>query len=398
MSSDRQVLLIGLPGAGKTSFLAALWYMVNQTTEDCALTLDRLDGDSTHLDRIRHSWLEYQPVARTFLDSEKVVSMRLKNRVSGDGVRLTFPDLSGESFRLQWTERQFTKSYDKLLRQADGAILFVHPRVVKPNRIDMADVLVAAQQGEDKNDGVSGEAFGSPWEIEKAATQVQLIELLQFISSRDYFRPPFKVSMVVSAWDLLLALGINPVGWISQELPMLWQFLASNGQLFHPSFYGLSAQGAQYPSWRFAVGDIKDEKAFAKRLLENPDSLSSWIWEQLDEPIQLALQARLNETTDSAELQRALVDRINIIISNAVIYETDRFKDVQLRRETADLIAASDVQKGGGNDSTEPPLDGGWVSGRAFQRAPVEHSDGGTPEPATGPADCARGCGTRRFA
>jgi hypothetical protein len=349
MSTDRQILLIGLPGTGKTSFLAALWYMVNQTTEDCALTLDRLDGDSAHLDRIRHSWLEYEPVSRTLLDSEKMVSMRLKNRETGDGVRLTFPDLSGESFRLQWTARQFTKGYDKLLRQADGAMLFVHPSsIVKPNRIDMADVLVAAQQGSEKTDGAAaaGEGFGSPWEIEKAATQVQLIDLLQFIAARDYFRPPLKVSIVVSAWDLLLPLDTTPVDWISGQLPMLFQFLESNRRLFEPSFYGLSAQGIQYPSWRFAVGDIKDEKAFAKRLSDKVDPVSAWLWGQFEEPIQTALQSRLTEATDSADLQRNLVDKINRVISSSVIFEPDRFKEVRLRRETEELTSAKDVKKG----------------------------------------------------
>jgi hypothetical protein len=45
-------------------------------------------------------------------------------------------------------------------------------------------------------------------------------------------------------------------------------------------------------------------------------------------------------------LQRTLVDQVNRVISTAVIYEPDRFKDVQLRRETEELRAASDVQKG----------------------------------------------------
>jgi len=352
MSTDRQILLIGLPSTGKTSFLAALWYMVDQTTVDSSLVLDRLDGDSTYLNEIRQSWLEYRAVSRTFSDSEKLVSMRLKDRANGAPVKLIFPDLSGESFRLQWTARQFTTSYDALLRQAAGAILFVHPAsVVKPNRIDMVDDLLGDQEnvGTETAElaGTSGaESFGKPWEGEKAPTQVQLIELLQFMVAQDYFRPPFKLCIVVSAWDLLGGLGISPKEWVSTQLPMLRQFFESNEQLFAPSFYGLSAQGAPYPSWRLGLGDIKNEKAFAKRLVENADGMSTWLWGQFDESIQKGLRSRMTQESDSTELQGKLVSRLNTILSTSVIFEADRFKGVQLRGETEELRTASGGQRG----------------------------------------------------
>ena len=116
MNADPQILLIGLPSTGKTSFLAALWYMVKQTTVDCGLSLDKLDGDSTYLNRISRSWLEYKPVARTLLDSDKLISMSLKKRTTGERVKLTVPDLSGESFRLQWTRSMRTSPLVKELR------------------------------------------------------------------------------------------------------------------------------------------------------------------------------------------------------------------------------------------------------------------------------------------
>src|SRR5882672_6791966 len=101
------ILLMGLPDTGKTSFLAALWYMVNQSAVDCSLCLEKLDGNSRYLNEIRDAWLEYRPVPRNPADSETVVSMSLKDRNSGRAVGVSFPDLSGESYRLQWTKRQF---------------------------------------------------------------------------------------------------------------------------------------------------------------------------------------------------------------------------------------------------------------------------------------------------
>ena len=45
-----------------------------------------------------------------------------------------FPDLSGESFELQWTTRQLTESYEKQLKIATGALLFVNKlSLIGPN-------------------------------------------------------------------------------------------------------------------------------------------------------------------------------------------------------------------------------------------------------------------------
>lgn len=243
------ILLMGLPSTGKTSFLAALWYLVNQSHVSSGLALEKLDGDSKYLNQIRETWLEFKAVPRNPLDSETLVSMALKDRASGRAVRLTLPDLSGESFRLQWTKRQLTKGYDKCLREASGAIMFVHPNgITKPHRIDMVADL-AAQLGDATAQDMPHEqevAVQKPWDPEHAPTQVQLVELLQFVSGREYFKPPFRLALTVSAWDVLLSLKETPERWFARELPLLHQYIHCNAGTFDVSFYGVSAQGGEY--------------------------------------------------------------------------------------------------------------------------------------------------------
>src|SRR5579863_882351 len=120
---NNRFLLVGLPNTGKTSFLAALWYMVSQSSVDCGLTLHKLEGDIQYLNQIRDAWLQYKPVPRNKADSEKIVSMSLRNRETSEVARLSFPDLSGEAFRSQWTHRQLATAYDKSLREATGGML-----------------------------------------------------------------------------------------------------------------------------------------------------------------------------------------------------------------------------------------------------------------------------------
>ena len=240
--SSSRFILIGLPATGKTSYLAALWYLVQHEQVAHKLMLDRLEGDNKYLNQISSAWLLCQPVPRTPTDSEKVVSMILKEVASGRTITVTFPDLSGESFSLQWTARQITTGYDNFLKTASGGVLFVSPEPHKPARIDAAAPLVQEMNQAD----VNGDAHMVEWEASLAPRQVQLVELLQFIAARDYFKPPFRLALVISAWDKLKATGISPAKWFAKEVPLLFQFLESNRNLFEYTIYGVSAQGGEY--------------------------------------------------------------------------------------------------------------------------------------------------------
>ncbi|MGD0813505.1 MAG: hypothetical protein ABSA83_07875 [Verrucomicrobiota bacterium] len=249
-STSHNFLLIGLPGTGKTSFLAALWYAIQQKQSPSALVLKKLDGDSGYLDKIRGAWLAYEVVGRNPTDSETFVSMRLKSRTGNDEAHLTFPDVSGESFKQQWVSRQLTTSYDKCLSSANGGILFIHPEsITLPLRIAEVDDLAALIDEEVAEEMLVPSAVkppSTPWDIEKAPTQVQLVDLLQFMMRHEHFQAPFRLAIVISAWDLVAPSEISPDDWIAQQLPLLNQFLASNPIKFEVAFYGVSAQGGKY--------------------------------------------------------------------------------------------------------------------------------------------------------
>ena len=200
----RKHLIIGLPESGKTTFLAALWHVVESGEVPGSLVISEVHGMRDYLNRIRAAWLSCEELDRTKLTDEKLVSFRLRRRDFGEAVELTLPDLSGESFRLQWDHRQWTRQFEALAAETAGALLFVHPRtIVEPARLGPAvDALVAAIADSPAEPAAAAEAAASatvPWSPALAPTQAKLVEILQFLRSGPFADRTLPVAVVVSA-------------------------------------------------------------------------------------------------------------------------------------------------------------------------------------------------------
>jgi hypothetical protein len=240
---NKLIMMIGLPSTGKTTFLAALWYVVNNTDEvPGALMLRRLKGDQEHLNRIRDKWLQYLEVDRTNKSSEKTVAMELGENGGTSTSEVYFPDVSGEEFRLQVEERHCHKDYLTRLESSAGALFFVNVGAIKrPTRIDEVNQL--AQVLSEKSSPVESDNKDVVlWSVELASLQAKLVELLQFMSRAD-LQKPFPVAIIFSAWDLVPKSVKLPESYLKRTLPLLDQYLHSNSHLFRTKCFGVSAQG-----------------------------------------------------------------------------------------------------------------------------------------------------------
>lgn len=250
---QRHCLLVGLPAAGKTTFLAALWHLVHQIRMPCALKIDRLKGSSRYLNEMSNAWLNCTAVPRTNPGSEAIVAMELSESATGRVMTVVFPDLSGESFESQWTTRTMTQTFEKQLGGATGALFFINPTtVVEPTRIDQVAPAIAeveallADAAQDHSTDQHDLNESLPWKPEEAPTQVQLVELLQFIDSRRSSRVPFRSAVMISAWDRVALEGLTPAHWLRARMPLLWQYLTANERAFDSVIFGVSAQGGEY--------------------------------------------------------------------------------------------------------------------------------------------------------
>jgi len=241
-------LMMGLPSTGKTTFLAALWHAVQEPAAKCALRLDHVDGNSQQLNNIRDCWLRCEPVPRTLTHSEKILSMHLKDSITNAAVTLQVPDLAGELFESQWTSRRWPAAYDRMIAKSGGALLFLYPdRIQEPTRIDMIETIAPGSAGGNSTDHTTSSPQ-VPWSASLAPTQVKLVELLQFAVSRKGRKAPFRLAVIVSAWDKLTALNQSPEVWLKHQFPLLHQVLISRASEIPSVVFGLSAQGGEYAS------------------------------------------------------------------------------------------------------------------------------------------------------
>jgi len=244
-TSEGSVVICGLPASGKTTFLAALWYVVfDKRDPNALLKFDSLIGlDHSHLNEIMRRWLQAKEQIHTEVASGKMVLMNLKD---GDDhkIRVTFPDLSGESFQEMWEARECDPKLAELLRECDGILLFVHADKIK-RPIGVAET---TQQATGLGGGVPATASPKEWHPKDAPTAVQLVEMLQMLRCDALQAPARRLAVVLSAWDKVEEdePNIRPDQYLARELPLLDQYLRHGVDGWDVRVYGLSAQGGDF--------------------------------------------------------------------------------------------------------------------------------------------------------
>ena len=263
--TDRTVSLCGFPESGKTTYLAALWHLITNAAEPTALRFESLrNGDATHLNMIATRWRKGLTQVRTELPTSKLVSMNLKD-ATGNALRLTLPDMSGETYRDMFELRECTKSAASFFSESLGMILMIHADKIKQPLMVTTVVAQADALGVAIPDGQE-----ISWEPRIAPTQVQLVEFLQLLRQPPLSLAFEKLAIVFSAWDKVEEEGRSPVEFLAERLPLLQQYLDSRLDKWSWRVYGVSAQGGDYE---------KEERPFTGEDLQKLTELRG-----LDEP------------------------------------------------------------------------------------------------------------------
>jgi Double-GTPase 1 len=265
MSGARTVAMLGLPRTGKSTYLGALWRLVQDTEVSDIWEVD-FTGDRSYINALADNVSNGIEIERTAVDTEDGFELEV-GFAGGHGARLDIPDLSGEATRELVEERVWRKSLATTVERASALMLFVHP--------DKIDLPVPANfAGADEPEVEAEERDDVEFHVQDACTAAKLIELLENVID---LRPelwPIRIAVIVSAWDRVDG-DPNPPDWLEERLPGVSGVLACNSDQVNAAVYGVSAQGGRLPHDRDALlakGGVR-QRVFGRRPSGDPAGL-----------------------------------------------------------------------------------------------------------------------------
>lgn len=235
---EHNLLIVGLPEAGKTSFIHAVDELLQNPPMANALHSHGLALDRSYLELEKAKYRAGEKLKHTERNlQEAQAELLFEDPTTGRRGRLFLPDLSGEIFQDQWVDRKWTETYRDELRKIDGMLVFVRADIPASNQ-ELLGPMAALPDDHKK---------ALRWDPKKASQQVQIVDVLQFIATKGGIRRALRTAVLISAWDTVEKPSNlqpkDPVAFLAREWPLLDQYLRTNSEVFATKIYGVSALG-----------------------------------------------------------------------------------------------------------------------------------------------------------
>ncbi len=263
---EKKCLIAGLPDAGKSTYLGALWYIINNDVNKDKMSLkvsaNNPPENLEQLSILSNRWLKVEDMDRTSTDVPSNISFNLVPQSGGEDFTLEVPDFRGESIRQIITQNQ-PKEFDEWCDRADTMLYMMS---------NIAPSLFADDYQTDDDEEEMGEKKTAEpeFEVKKMSAAAQNMLILRYLAETKKYK---KVVICLTAWDKVMAAHPDktPEEYVKEVSPALYNLIRYYYE-DHVTFYGLSAQGAEYAYEEVTGSDGQEQKrvkeAFRKRLRE----------------------------------------------------------------------------------------------------------------------------------
>lgn len=246
----RSIFIAGFPSAGKTTFLASLFHVLDEKRKHSKGYYVELPENISYINKVRGQWADVNELERTRTQTVEELLFKIKKDQT-DVLELTVPDFSGEIFRGILKDRRLEKTISERIKSSDIVLFFIHPENIQgPIRIDNViantDAPETLEAEEDDKESVD-DAF----EYLEAPTQSLIVDLFQIFRK---VKPTLKIAVIVSAWDVVQKTNKSPDHFVEKNLSLLSQYITTNeiGRIF-----GLSANGGDIQKDRDQILDME---------------------------------------------------------------------------------------------------------------------------------------------
>lgn len=250
--------MVGMPGSGKTTYLAML---VNMLVDGGSKTklykkVEDMPEGYEHFKEFGKQLLECKELDRTRRLVYNKISIPLWDS-SKNAYLLDVPDISGEVFRDLIKDRRITQKIVDRISESDCLLFFINYKNMSwEKRIPLQ------KENTDKKETAINkkETSDSNLDDRREANQSEVVELLQTLLDLKLNRP--YIRFVLSAWDRVedeKGADILPSKFVEEMFPLLYQFVDTNSKYLKAEYWGVSAQGGDFQSSKDIERIEKDE-------------------------------------------------------------------------------------------------------------------------------------------
>lgn len=279
----RDNVILGMPASGKSTFIAALSYILFSDEVETVLRSE-LTEEEGYVSALQKRWLLYEELKHTPTAGQTWITFKLSARDGSTTMELELPDFSGESLKSAVVTGIYPEELADSLRNSSGIFLFTsaagkdddvllndyfdflaeddleQDEVVEPAVVESSDgiaagttpsVEIALQRSSEPAVGQDGKtvkkAADKLFDPMEMPEQVKTVQLLQTVDN--FERRRRKLVIMISAWDVVSSESkdIAPSDWLENNRAMLWQYLNFNPLQWDVRIYGVSAQGGRLP-------------------------------------------------------------------------------------------------------------------------------------------------------
>lgn len=266
---DTNILLAGLPAAGKSTYITALWAVEKDGKTGHLLTCDGLPSESSYIDSMRENWMVLKEVRRTSFAEPLKILLPMKSSRTGERINLSLPDFKGEIFQ-RILDNSVSAEINEWCDKSSGILFMMNlgnssPKMFQEQISDETKPKVDLEK-----------VVMTSGDIDKV---VQNILLLKYLYERMDDCP---IAICFSSWDSAdCAEDKNIEEWVKENHPCIYNYVKEHFSYFQ--FFGISAQGADYGELDENSGDELAEKTTLKeRAFVFTDKKSFDITEPID--------------------------------------------------------------------------------------------------------------------
>ena len=240
---DKKSLIVGLPSAGKSTYIAALWATEKEGNTGHELTCVKYPKDTTYLDGLRKKWQNMETVDRTTLSAPAEIELTMQAKGKEEELTLLIPDFKGEIFQ-QVISNIISDDVERWCGQTDRILFFMRDlkSMTLQDEIPSLESDIGVEQKQDME-----------MELKDIPLVIQNIILLKYLYHTMGKCP---ISICISAWD-----AIEPdesdksvEEWVRKNHPFLYQYIMAH--FYKPKFWGVSAQGLDYEHTTLSEEDL----------------------------------------------------------------------------------------------------------------------------------------------